>query len=198
MAQVKKTSVRDAILESATELFTEQGYSNTTLADISRKASVTMSNIYNYYDSKLDVLFAIYEPWLDERIDFVAEETEKIKAPKERMRYLLKYLFSELPADTNCFANNFMQAIVTRKSDEIYTRDLLLRSEEKISEIIRNAIPDSFKEGLSDNIMTHFLFMAHDGFVINYALNGTSRRVDAIIDLLCNMIFNSEPVESSS
>ncbi|MBT3915197.1 MAG: TetR/AcrR family transcriptional regulator [Rhodospirillaceae bacterium] len=198
MAQVKKTSVRDAILESATELFTEQGYSNTTLADISRKASVTMSNIYNYYDSKLDVLFAIYEPWLDERIDFVAEETEKIKAPKERMRYLLKYLFSELPADTNCFANNFMQAIVTRKSDEIYTRDLLLRSEEKISEIIRNAIPDSFKEGLSDNIMTHFLFMAHDGFVINYALNGPSRRVDAIIDLLCNMIFNSEPVESSS
>mgnify|MGYP006441776011 FL=1 len=198
MAQVKKTSVRDAILESATELFTEQGYSNTTLADISRKASVTMSNIYNYYDSKLDVLFAIYEPWLDERIDFVAEETEKIKAPKERMRYLLKYLFSELPADTNCFANNFMQAIVTRKSDEIYTRDLLLRSEEKISEIIRNAIPDSFKEGLSDNIMTHFLFMAHAGFVINYALNGPSRRVDAIIDLLCNMIFNSEPVESSS
>mgnify|MGYP003982308251 FL=1 len=198
MAQVKKTSVRDAILESATELFTEQGYSNTTLADISRKASVTMSNIYNYYDSKLDVLFAIYEPWLDERIDFVAEETEKIKAPKERMRYLLKYLFSELPADTNCFANNFMQAIVTRKSDEIYTRDLLLRSEEKISEIIRNAIPDSFKEGLSDNIMPHFLFMAHDGFVINYALNGPSRRVDAIIDLLCNMIFNSDPVESSS
>jgi len=198
MAQVKKTSVRDAILESANELFTEQGYSNTTLADISRKASVTMSNIYNYYDSKLDVLFAIYEPWLDERIDFVAEETEKIKAPKERMRYLLKYLFSDLPADTNCFANNFMQAIVTRKSDEIYTRDLLLRSEEKISEIIRNAIPDSFKAGLSDNIMTHFLFMAHDGFVINYALNGPSRRADAIIDMLCNMIFNSEPVDSSS
>ena len=44
MAQVKKTSVRDAILDSATELFTERGYSNTTLADISRKASVTMSN----------------------------------------------------------------------------------------------------------------------------------------------------------
>ena len=197
MAQVKKTSVRDAILESATELFTEQGYSNTTLADISRNASVTMSNIYNYYDSKLDVLFAIYEPWLDERIDFVAEEIAKIKAPKERMRYLLKYLFSDLPADTNCFANNFMQAIVTRKSDEIYTRDLLLRSEEKISEIIRKATPDSFEAGLTDNILTHFLFMAHDGFVINYALNGPSRRVDAIIDLLCNMIFNSEPANSS-
>tara|TARA_B100000315_G_scaffold258212_1_gene309541 strand:+ start:8411 stop:9007 length:597 start_codon:yes stop_codon:yes gene_type:complete len=198
MAQVKKTSVRDAILDSATELFTKQGYSNTTLADIARNASVTMSNIYNYYDSKLDVLFAIYEPWLDERIDFVARETDKIKAPKERLRYLLKYLFSDLPADTNCFANNFMQAIVTRKSDEIYTRDLLLRSEEKISEIIRNATPESFKEGLADNIMTHFLFMAHDGFVINYALNGPSRRVDAIINLLCNMVFISDTVDSSS
>jgi len=198
MAQVKKTSVREAILESATELFTEQGYSNTTLADISRNASVTMSNIYNYYDSKLDVLFAIYEPWLDERIDFVAKETAKIEAPKERMRYLLKYLFSDLPADTNCFANNFMQAIVTRKSDEIYTRDLLLRSEEKISGILRTAIPDSFKDALADNIMTHFLFMAHDGFVINYALNGPSRRVDAIIDLFCNMIFDPEPAESST
>ena len=198
MAQVKKTSVRDAILDSATELFTERGYSNTTLADISRKASVTMSNIYNYYDSKLDVLFAIYEPWLDERIDFIAQETEKIKEPKEKMRYLLKYLFSELPADTNCFANNFMQAIVTRKSDENYSRDLLLRSEEKISEIIRNSIPESLKEGLADNILIHFFFMAQDGFVINYALNGPSRRVDAIVDLLCKMIFNSEPVDTPS
>ncbi len=131
MAQVKKTMVRDAILESATELFTEHGYANTTLADIARNAAITMSNIYNYYDSKIDVLFAIYEPWFDERMDYLERETKKIEDPKERMRFLLKYMFSDLPADSNCFANNYMQAIVTRKSDENYSRDLLLRSEKK-------------------------------------------------------------------
>ncbi|MAF47432.1 MAG: TetR/AcrR family transcriptional regulator [Rhodospirillales bacterium] len=198
MAQVKKTSVRDAILESATELFTEHGYSNTTLADIARDAAITMSNIYNYYDSKLDVLYAIYEPWLDQRIEYVAQETDKIEDPREKMRFLLKYLFSDLPADTNCFANNFMQAIVTRKSEENYSRDLLLRSEEKISGIIRKAVPDTVKDALADNILTHLLFMAHDGFVINYALNGPSRRVDAIVDLLCNLIFSSAAADTSS
>lgn len=198
MAQVKKTMVREAIIESATELFTERGYSNTTLADIARSASITMSNIYNYYDSKLDVLFAIYEPWFDERIDFVERETEKILDPKERMQFLLRYLFRDLPADTNCFSNNFMQAIVTRKSDENYSRELLLRSEEKISEIIRKAVPDAVKNALADNILTHFVFMAHDGFVINYALNGPSLRVDAIVELLCDLIFNQAAPDPKS
>jgi len=198
MAQVKKTLVRDAILESANELFTERGYANTTLADIARSAAITMSNIYNYYDSKLDVLFAIYEPWLDERIDYLEREANKIKNPKDRLRFLLKYLFRELPAENNCFANNYMQAIVTRKTDEIYTRDLLLRSEEKISDIIRKAVPDSAKAALTDDILAHFLFMAHDGFVINYALNGPSRRVDSIVEFLCSMIFDQVPADVSS
>ncbi len=197
MAQVKKTMVRDAILESATELFTEHGYANTTLADIARNAAITMSNIYNYYDSKIDVLFAIYEPWFDERMDYLERETKKIEDPKERMRFLLKYMFSDLPADSNCFANNYMQAIVTRKSDENYSRDLLLRSEKKISNVIRKAVPESAQAVLADNILTHFLFMAHDGFIINYALNGPSRRVDAIVEFLSDLIFENVPTNAS-
>jgi hypothetical protein len=39
--------------------------------------------------------------------------------------------------------------------------------------------------------------MAHDGFIINYALNGPSRRVDAIVEFLSDLIFENVPTNAT-
>ncbi|MET0207993.1 MAG: TetR/AcrR family transcriptional regulator, partial [Burkholderiaceae bacterium] len=62
MAQHKKTEVREAILEGAFELFSTQGYAATTLSQIAKSAGVSSGNIYIYFESKLDILYAIYDP----------------------------------------------------------------------------------------------------------------------------------------
>lgn len=187
MAQTKKAEVRDAIIGSGYRLFTSNGYSDTTLAQIAGAAGVTMSNIYNYFGSKLEILFAVYAPWLDARLDQLAVEVGAIDNPREKLRAVFVGILRNIPAENNCFANNLMQAISTRNASEIYSRKLLLRSEAKVSALLRGAMPDRAPWRGNDELLSHLLFMAFDGFAINYKLNGRSRRVEAICEMLCDL-----------
>lgn len=188
MAQIKKAAVREAILQSASELFTENGFTNTSLAEIAGAADVTMSNIYNYFGSKLEVLFAVYEPWLDQRLERLQREIGSIEDPRQRLRRVFMALLRDIPTEDNGFSNNLLQAISTRRTDEAYSRDLLLRSEAKLSHIIQDAIPEGRRWIADDDLLSHLLFMAFDGFAVNFKLNGPSRRVEAIADMLCDLV----------
>lgn len=59
-----KASSRETIAEAACELFLEQGYEETSIADITSRAGVSRSSFFNYFSSKSDVLWA----GLDERL----------------------------------------------------------------------------------------------------------------------------------
>ncbi|MGY4783705.1 TetR family transcriptional regulator [Rhodococcus opacus] len=55
---------REAILESATKLFREKGFSRTTADEIAADARITKRTMYRYVDSKEAVLLAIHEEFL--------------------------------------------------------------------------------------------------------------------------------------
>lgn len=59
---------REAILRIAMQLFYEQGYHNTSLKEIAERLNITKAALYNYFQSKDDILF---EGWSlgVERID---------------------------------------------------------------------------------------------------------------------------------
>jgi AcrR family transcriptional regulator len=44
-----KASSRETIAEAACELFLEQGYEQTSIADISTRAGVSRSSFFNYF-----------------------------------------------------------------------------------------------------------------------------------------------------
>ncbi len=64
-----RATSRDTIAEAACELFLEQGFAGTTVADITRRAGVSRSSFFNYFTSKSDVLWA----GLDSRIAALVE-----------------------------------------------------------------------------------------------------------------------------
>ena len=39
------------------------------LPTIARTAGISTANVYVYFESKLDILFAVYTPWLEDRLD---------------------------------------------------------------------------------------------------------------------------------
>ena len=55
---------REQILKAAERLFTEKGYDQTTIADISKEAGYSRRTIYAYYESKEDMLHHIIETGL--------------------------------------------------------------------------------------------------------------------------------------
>jgi AcrR family transcriptional regulator len=61
---VKDTNVADDVTHAAVRLFAAQGYANTSVQQIVEAAGVTKGAMYHYFESKDDLLFAIYERML--------------------------------------------------------------------------------------------------------------------------------------
>ncbi len=62
--QTKKTNIQDTILKVARKSFLEHGYRNTSMRTIAKEANVTLSNIYNYFKNKDEILEVILQPVL--------------------------------------------------------------------------------------------------------------------------------------
>jgi AcrR family transcriptional regulator len=187
--QVKKTEVREAILDSAFTLIREQGYASTTQAQIAGQAGVAASSLYVYFDSKLDILFAVYRPWLMRRFDELESRMAEITSQRERLETLIYALWRDIPAEDNGFANNLMQAVSNLGPKDTYSRDLLDECETRVSTMLRGCVPAE-RANLADErkLFAHILFMAQDGFAISYKINGPSKRMDAMVAGMCDLM----------
>lgn len=191
--QVKKEHIHDLILEGAFALFEDRGYAGTTMRDIAAAAGISASTIYVYFASKLDILFAIYAPWLTERLDRLERRIARIDDPRERLRQILRDLWDTIPSENNGFTNNLMQAFSTATPEEGYSRATLLAAEERVARMIRGALPEDRQWMLDREALPHILFMAFDGFAMNHHLIGRSRRLDLCVDLMVDLILGARP-----
>lgn len=58
-------SPRDTVLHSALELFTHEGYFNTSMRDITRESRVSTGSIYHYFKDKEGLAVALYQNLLE-------------------------------------------------------------------------------------------------------------------------------------
>ena len=64
--QISKEHIRKNILQTAQSLFYTKGYAKVPMREIASKSHVSLSNIYNYYDSKEKVFQEIVQPAIDD------------------------------------------------------------------------------------------------------------------------------------
>ena len=189
MVQQKKAAVRDAILEGAFHLFSRHGYAATTLAAIAKSAAVSQGNIYIYFGSKLEILYAIYDPWLRARIDRLEGELGAIRSPKERLKRLLEALWRDIPAEENGFLNNIMQAITLTDPEDGYRSTLVQWLEERIERVVMQALPPARRRRLKRARIAHVIVMAFDGFAIHRHLHPQENPLgDATIAAVAGML----------
>jgi TetR/AcrR family transcriptional regulator, cholesterol catabolism regulator len=80
---------REAIVATATSLFTEKGYHETSLGDIADQIGFTKPAIYYYFDSKEDILFSIVENIVESGLERIRLIARRGGSPSERLRDLL-------------------------------------------------------------------------------------------------------------
>ena len=189
MAQHKKSEVRDAILAGAFRLFSTHGYAATTLAAIAKSAKVSPGNVYIYFGSKLEILYAIYDPWLRARIERLEQELAAFRSPRNRVRRLLVALWREIPAEENGFLNNIMQAISVTDPSEGYRSTLVQWLEGRVDELILEGLPPARRRRLRKARIAHVLIMAFDGFAIHRHLHPDESPIDdATINAVAAML----------
>jgi AcrR family transcriptional regulator len=184
--QVKKKAVRQAILDSAYELFSDRGYHSTTLQDIAGFAGVGVSSLYSYFPSKLHLLYAVFEPWYKEEFTDLEKRVLGLKSPRDRLRAVLLGLWRDIPIANIGFANSHMEALASADPGERKPVPLLKWSEERLTKLLRRVLPANGARLDHDAHATLFI-MAYDGFVINRRLNDL-RDIERLSDAMCDVM----------
>ena len=77
---------REKIREAAVLVFAQNGFYNSTVADVARAADVADGTIYLYFKNKDDLLISIFEHSMEMFIGAAREEMKGGGSPRERLR----------------------------------------------------------------------------------------------------------------
>jgi AcrR family transcriptional regulator len=191
MAQVKKAQIRDRILAAAGSLFTAHGYARATINQIAKAAGIAPSNVYVYFESKLTIMFAIYEPWFRQHMDRLEQEVTALPSAETKVFRIVQKLWRDIPADRNGFSNNIIQAISAAMPEDRYDSALLRWTEQKIANLLANALPTKRAAEVDCVRFAHVLMMAFDGFAVNYRINRAIFCDNGVIEQMCAAILGT-------
>jgi len=184
VVQVKKKQVRQAILDSAYDLFSERGYHATTLQEISDLAGVGVSSLYSYFPSKIHLLYAVVEPWYKDAFERLEVRVAKQKVPRDKLRTILLGVWRDMPMDNVGLANSLMEALASADPKQKKPAPLLKWTEDKLMGMLKTALPDN---AIDYAVLPNLFMMAYDGFVINRRLNDL-RDIERIANAMCDIL----------
>ncbi len=81
----EKEQRRNLILDSARRVLTEKGYHNTSIADISKLAEISVGSIYRYFKNKEEIFNAIHQNGIEILHDRIMEAIPVNAGPREQL-----------------------------------------------------------------------------------------------------------------
>jgi AcrR family transcriptional regulator len=191
VVQVKRESVRNAIIDSARDLFAERGYHGTTLLDIAEVAGIGVSSLYSYFPSKIHLLYAVFDPWYREAFERLERRVAKETGGRARLRCLLLGIWRDIPTENIGLANSLMEALASADPSQKKPMPLLRWSEERLAILLKQAIAADPARPVNYDLLSNLFIMAYDGFVINRRLNDL-RDIEAMAEAMCDLILGPE------
>lgn len=163
------------ILETATQLFAERGFEDTSVALICERAEVSKGLVFHHFKSKNGLLRAIFENTTNDMIQLVNEKDKSLSA-SERLSNLITDIFEQLKKDKTLFQLN-LNVILQPKTNQILKDLIDIRASfilEFVKPIFEELTPDT-------SLLNSYLFIAEiDGIALSYLYVYDNYALDAI------------------
>ena len=99
-------------------------------------------------------------------------------------------LWGDIPAADHSFANALIEALSSVPEGAGKSNDLLAHVESFLSNLLAEALPEERKALVSDHLLSHILWMAFDGFVIDQHI-GDVRPIEDVADIMTSVLLGS-------
>lgn len=189
MAQVKKATVRNAIMRAALNLFTQKDYTATSLVDIARDAGVSPASLYVYFPSKLNLLWAVLQPWLVEEMDALERETQKITDARSKLEHILYGLWGKIPAANRNLALNLVHGIANSPPDDVECQKVVLYLEDRLNDLLQDCLPTDRRAMVGRNaVFSQFIILTFDGLIVTSRFRRSEQQLDGLVRNACLMV----------
>ncbi|MDO4414561.1 MAG: helix-turn-helix domain-containing protein [Erysipelotrichaceae bacterium] len=137
-AALNKLKKRTSLMEAAFELFTEEGFQNTTISEIARKAGIGKGTFYFYFEDKYDIRNRIiisksYEI-LHEALSSIPDKNDTFE---NKVIYVADRIIEKLSEDRillRFIHKNLSWALLENSAEMSETFDLILKQAEESKE----------------------------------------------------------------
>src|ERR1700757_3101621 len=92
--QQRTAATRTKLLAAAQVIFARDGFEASRLEEIAARAGFTRGAFYAHFDSKEDLLFALMERVITEKVDAIRALLDRCESPDERLQALREYYAS--------------------------------------------------------------------------------------------------------
>ena len=94
----------EKIQSAALKLFIKKGITGTTTKEIARKAGVSEGTIYNYFDSKGDLAYKLFERHMDRFRDVLDQSTSPVEGSARKLAAAVRAFFGFAEANPDAYA----------------------------------------------------------------------------------------------
>ena len=170
---VDKEQKRRDIARAAMEVFAERGFDATSMSLVAGSAGVGKGTIYEYFDSKDEMIAAAILIWLEDIIEGARSLSQRIEDPELRLRTFVSESMAEFTRDQS--------AIQT--SISVFQVVLSNLDNSKWSDPIQSAFKDTWK------IIVQIIMDGHEKGVFNISDQGEAEKIAinllAFLDGIC-------------
>ena len=143
--ETNKTKNRQAIIEAGIRIFIDKGVSETTVRDIIRSTGLASGTFYNYFNSKEEVLVAIFDDFAKEIGKSVRVENVQPESFEEFLRIKLTRFFK--------FVSSKPEIYMIMSNNHNLVNNFSINTPQIILEIdyLKEEISDYIKKGVFPN-----------------------------------------------
>ncbi|HHO76220.1 MAG TPA: TetR/AcrR family transcriptional regulator [Deltaproteobacteria bacterium] len=192
-----KTARKNRIIETALKIFAEKGFADATISEISKAAGVSDATVYEYFNSKEELLFTIPEEITQEP----ARDMEKIlpflRGSESKLRAIVQGYMT-------LYENNPLYSALVMLHLKTNRNFLKTKSYEKIRGIahmlltcIQEGIDDgSFKKDTDPHLVRAMILGTIEHLCIRWHLLGAPSNLVEHVDPLVDMILSGIRVKT--
>jgi TetR/AcrR family transcriptional regulator, fatty acid metabolism regulator protein len=179
---------RDAILKAATQVFAQNGFFQSQVADVARAAGIAAGTVYLYFRSKDDLLVSLFERTMREAIAEGRAALDGVDDPSERLTRIARLHLERLGRDRDLavvFQIELRQSVkFMEQFSSTFLRDYLGLIRETIA---AGQASGAFRDEISPTVAAKVFFGALDEMATNWVLSRRSyslpAEADAVVDL---------------
>ncbi len=191
-----KTTRKNKIIESALKIFAEKGFQDATISEISKAAGVSDATVYEYFNSKEELLFTIPEEITEEPIRDMAKILPFLRGIECKLRAIVQGYMTLYENNPHYCALVMLQLKTNRNF-------LKTKSYEKIRSVARvllNCIQEgidngTFKKDTDPYLVRSMILGTMEHLCIRWHLLGAPSNLVKYVDPLVDLILDGIRVQ---
>jgi AcrR family transcriptional regulator len=191
-----KAKTRDKILDAAEALYMRKSFNETSMNDIVAESGLSKGALYNHFDSKEELIVAIYDRFIHRTLGQIKMLLEAESTASRKLELIGEAAFVATADRPRAFQAMNIEFMVAASRIEALAPRMEARYNDTVG-ILKNIVQEGIDSGefrgdLNAGEVAAIIFAAADGMTFHFATSGVNfnwrRMNEALLDTVLNGI----------